>query len=113
MRFLRCKEIHLSDLKLYNTAAWITAFLDSEYIWVRLSDVPADYPEVLDKRLYPDAVVSENYYPNWSRAAFMDLRNVKNLSLESIHLKALQKDERLSVIIENCESLNKSEIEIL
>ncbi|MDO5337147.1 MAG: glycosyl hydrolase family 28 protein [Eubacteriales bacterium] len=34
LRFLRCSNIHLEGVRLYNAAAWTTAFLDSSYIWV-------------------------------------------------------------------------------
>lgn len=69
---------------------------------VRLNDIPVEYPQVLDKKIHSDTVVSENYYPDWSRAAFMDLRNIKNLELESISLRTLYTDERPPVIIESC-----------
>lgn len=39
MRFLRCKNIRISDLGLYDAAAWTTAFLDSEDIWIRGVDI--------------------------------------------------------------------------
>lgn len=38
-RFLRCEHIHLENLKLYDAAAWTTAFLDSRYIWARGLDI--------------------------------------------------------------------------
>lgn len=39
LRFLRCSHIHLRDIRLYNAAAWTTAFLDSSYIWVNTVDI--------------------------------------------------------------------------
>ena len=39
LRFLRCKNIRLSDIRLYNAAAWTTAFLDSSHIWVDRVDI--------------------------------------------------------------------------
>lgn len=32
--FLRCRQIHIEDIRLCDAAAWTTAFLDSEYIWI-------------------------------------------------------------------------------
>ncbi|MCM1231985.1 MAG: glycosyl hydrolase family 28 protein [Ruminococcus flavefaciens] len=74
---------------------------------VRLADIPEDYPEVIDRK--KDAVVkcSENYYPDWSRAVFMDIRNVEGLWLDNIVLKALRKDERQPVILERCNVLEE------
>ncbi|MNJ05416.1 hypothetical protein D3C73_1667200 [compost metagenome] len=51
--------------------------------------------------------VSENYYPTWSRAAFMDIRNVERLTLEGIKLHAKQEDTRESYFIENCTIVKK------
>ena len=34
IRFLRCRDVKLKGIKLYQSAAWTTAFLDSENIWV-------------------------------------------------------------------------------
>ena len=34
IRFLRCRQIHIADIRLCDAAAWTTAFLDSEYIWI-------------------------------------------------------------------------------
>lgn len=69
---------------------------------VKREEIPAEYPKVLDKRLFPEEVVSENYYPDWSRAAFMDLRHVKGLSLEGIRMSAIEPDEREDIILEGC-----------
>lgn len=41
---------------------------------VKQADIPERYPELLDQLVYPDAETSENYYPNWSRATFMDMQ---------------------------------------
>lgn len=35
LRFLRCSNIYIKEIHLYNTAAWTTAFLDSKNIWIR------------------------------------------------------------------------------
>lgn len=77
---------------------------------VRKKDIPENYPEVLDRRVYPQAVASENYYPDWSRASFMDLRNIKNLILDDIILKLVREDERQAVITEKCSVLNTPHI---
>lgn len=42
MRFLRCKHIHVRGLRLYNSTAWTTAFLDSENIWCEDLDIRND-----------------------------------------------------------------------
>ncbi|WP_217591736.1 glycoside hydrolase family 28 protein [Cohnella sp. GbtcB17] len=42
MRFLRCKNIHVKGLRLYNSTAWTTAFLDSENIWCEDLDIRND-----------------------------------------------------------------------
>ena len=39
MRFLHCRNIRLSHLRLYDAAAWTTAFLDSSWIWVDGVDI--------------------------------------------------------------------------
>lgn len=76
---------------------------------VRLADIPSDYPEVVDKLLEPDAVSSENYYPDWSRAAFMSIRSVDRLLLENIRFTSVYPDERPVVITENCKMADNSE----
>ncbi len=80
---------------------------------VRQDEIPEEYPKVMDRLKYPTGAVSENYYPDWSRTAFMDLRNVHNLILENVVLKALQKDEREAVILEHCQMLKEAQIYIL
>ncbi|THF82651.1 glycoside hydrolase family 28 protein [Cohnella fermenti] len=42
MRFLRCRHIRVSGLRLHNSAAWTTAFLDSENIWCDGLDIRND-----------------------------------------------------------------------
>jgi len=42
MRFLRCKNIYVKGLRLYNSTAWTTAFLDSENIWCEGLDIRND-----------------------------------------------------------------------
>lgn len=69
---------------------------------VALADIPAEYPQVLDRRKYPDARCAENYWPDWSRAALMDLRNVEDLTVEGLDLMTVRPDGRPPVIMENC-----------
>lgn len=78
---------------------------------VKLSDIPKEYPEVVDKLLNTAAVSSENYYPDWSRAAFMDIRNVRALTLNNISCSAVYPDERPDIIKERCVMTNISDKE--
>ncbi|PXX57088.1 glycosyl hydrolase family 28 [Hungatella effluvii] len=70
---------------------------------VKKEEIPAFYPPVVDRLTQPEAESSENYYPDWSRAAFMDIRNVRGLELNRIVLSSEKADEREPYIIENCE----------
>ncbi len=74
---------------------------------VKLSEIPREYPKVEDQLLHPEKDTSENYYPTWSRAAFMDIRNVQGLYLANIQLAAMEKDERCPYFIENCKILKQ------
>lgn len=74
---------------------------------VRKAEIPEHYPEVTDRRLCQSGEVSENYYPDWSRAAFLDLRHVDGLVLEDVVLEAVEPDERKPVIIEGCQVMKK------
>lgn len=69
---------------------------------VRLCDIPAAYPEVVDKRKAAAQKGSENYYPDWSRAAFMDIRNVHGLVLDQVLCHAAYPDEREQILLEGC-----------
>ena len=208
MRFLRCRGIHIRDLRLYDSPAWTTAFLDSEDIWaqdldirndkryngdgldfdgcrnvyvtrcklygtddnlclqagengvtenvhisdtrfssvcagiriglrsmgtisnvvianctfenvwregVKKKEIPEEYPEVPDLRAEQarlrDGIpfISENYYPDWNRAAFMDIRGVDGLILSDINLRLRRPDERPPFVIEECR-VKKQEI---
>lgn len=42
IRFLRCENIHVKGLRLYNSGAWTTAFLNSENIWCEDLDISND-----------------------------------------------------------------------
>lgn len=79
---------------------------------VKLEEVPSEYPKVPDRKVDKEVLGSENYYPDWSRAAFMDIRNVKNLFLESICFTTRNTDERQPYFIEGCSTL-KEDITIL
>ncbi len=72
---------------------------------VRKTEIPSEYPPVLDRLEDSEGQSAENYYPDWSRAVFLDCRNVKNLLLEDLILRKKYADERNSVIIEGCETL--------
>jgi len=74
---------------------------------VKKDEIPAAYPLVLDRKQCPETTCSENYYPDWSRAAFMDIRNVSGLILDDILLRNYEADEREPVIIEHCLVLKK------
>ncbi|SDD06523.1 Glycosyl hydrolases family 28 [Paenibacillus sp. UNCCL117] len=78
---------------------------------VRKEDIPAEYPKVWDMRHDHPEKVSENYYPNWSRATFMDIRNVERLILDGLKLHAMTEDTRDSVVMENCKTLKEDIME--
>ena len=75
---------------------------------VRKEEIPAEYPEVLDRLEHLEEVSSENYYPDWSRTVFLDCRNVKNLVLEDLMLHKKYPDERDSVLVEHCSVLKQN-----
>lgn len=72
---------------------------------VKRSDIPADYPEVVDKLTDSRQETSENYYPDWSRTAFADIRNVDGLVLENVVCHAVQPDERTPLLTEGCRNV--------
>lgn len=74
---------------------------------VKKADIPQHYPKVLDRLVYPEEKVSENYYPDWSRAAFMDIRNVKGLYLSNLQFSSMEPDEREAFYIEGCQVLKQ------
>ena len=78
---------------------------------VKKSHIPAHYPPVLDGLRFPGQETSENYYPNWSRAAFLDARNVQGLSLTGIRFSCARPDEREPYFIENC-TVSRQEIQL-
>ncbi|NEG78805.1 glycoside hydrolase family 28 protein [Bifidobacterium avesanii] len=82
---------------------------------VKLADIPPleDYPRLVDKLAEPDVKSSENYWPDWSRAAFMDLRNVHRLDMTGVRLRALRPDERPAVLLDGCETVDEPEYRVL
>ncbi len=79
---------------------------------VRSEDIPAVYPQVEDLRQDSSDLTSENYYPDWSRTTFMDIRNVQRLMLDDVRLETVYPDTRESYKIENC-SVWKTDIQEL
>lgn len=69
---------------------------------VKKSEIPTEYPKVLDRKKDREGTSSENYYPDWSRTVFLDCRNVRNLMLEGWILHRRNPDEREGVILERC-----------
>jgi len=52
-------------------------------------------------------VTSENYYPDWSRTAYLDIRNVEELYLDNICFECVEPDEREPYLIENSSILRQ------
>ena len=69
---------------------------------VSAAGIPAEYPQVIDRRITRNGKSVENYWPNWSRAAFADIRNVKDLALDNIQFHCLRPDTRPPVLTEGC-----------
>lgn len=67
---------------------------------MKLADIPETYPKVLDQLIYPDEIASGNYYPDWSRTAFLDIRNVKGLYLSNVVFDSQRTDERPAYVLE-------------
>lgn len=79
---------------------------------VKRSDIPAEYPRLVDKLAEPGAKSSENYWPDWSRAAFMDLRNVRGLDMTRIRLHAIRPDERPAVLLDGCATYAPADVRV-
>jgi len=77
---------------------------------VALRELPEEYPAVRDRLKEPEIPSSENYWPDWSRAAHADLRNISALTLHRLSFSTLRPDERPSMITENCTLLKQEEI---
>lgn len=69
---------------------------------VKRSEIPGEYPQVADQKENRTEKASENYYPDWSRTGFMDIRNVDGFYGEDIVLENLEPDERPPYVIEGC-----------
>ena len=74
---------------------------------IRRVQIPDSYPEIYEQKSLDSIPVAGNYYPDWSRAAFMDLRNVKHLYLSNVGFQTVYDDERQGYILENCEVLKE------
>jgi hypothetical protein len=92
-----CESYPIRDLTMKNITYTFVGGVKKE-------DIPADYPKVWDMRYNHPDKVSENYYPNWSRTTFMDVRNVELLTLDGLKFHAMKEDTRDSYIIENCKT---------
>lgn len=74
---------------------------------VKKTEIPEKYPEVVDRLQNPEEKGSENYYPDWSRAACMDIRHVEGLYLGNIQLSTEEPDEREPYFVEGCKTLRQ------
>ena len=70
---------------------------------IKKNEIPAEWPQIPDARTESAAGGVDNYYPNWSRAVFLDCRNIQGLSIQKMKLQCRLPDEREPVILENCE----------
>jgi len=95
-----CADRPIRDLTLRNVTYTFVGGVKKE-------EIPSEYPQVWDMRLEHPEEVSENYYPDWSRATFMDVRNVERLVLDGLKLHALREDTREDYFVENCTTLKK------
>ncbi len=100
-----CERYPIRDLTLRNLIYTCAGGVQKE-------DLPPDYPKVWDMRYEHPEEVSENYYPTWSRATYLDVRHVQGLSLEGLRFRALREDTRDAVIIEGCTVLKKDILEL-
>lgn len=98
MRIDACKGYPIENLMLKN-------ILYTAIGGVKRTEIPAEYPPVLDRLEDSESQSAENYYPDWSRTVFLDCRNVKNLLIEDLILRKKYPDERNGVLIEDCEML--------
>ncbi|NIK68034.1 glycosyl hydrolase family 28 protein [Paenibacillus sp. BK720] len=99
-----CKPYPIRDLTIRNMAY---TFIGG----VKKEDIPNEYPEVWDLRNNHPEKVSENYYPTWSRATFMDIRCVDRLVLDGMKLHAKYEDTRESYLLDNCNTLKMDILE--
>lgn len=78
---------------------------------VRLAEIPEVYPKIVEQKDLDKKPEAGNYYPDWSRTTFMDIRNVEGLWLSNVGLEAIYKDERQGYIIEHC-IVRKEEVHV-
>ncbi|WP_244444839.1 glycoside hydrolase family 28 protein [Paenibacillus camerounensis] len=104
IRIDACREHPIRDLTLRNIIYTCAG-------GVQKTDIPAAYPQVHDMRLEHPEAAAENYYPDWSRTTFMDIRNVERLTVDGIRFHALREDTRESYIIEGSNTLKQDIME--
>ncbi len=97
IRIDACKAHPIKDV-------FISNLIYKAYGGVRLKDIHDHYPEVIDKKLDIETESVENYYPTWSRASHIDIRNVDGLNINSIVLETIKADERKKIYIEECKN---------
>lgn len=75
---------------------------------VKLDAIPKEYPEVPDRKEQGKVHVcgSENYYPDWSRTAFADIRNVERLNLQNVCFQSIHLDERVPWLLDGCKDVS-------
>ena len=73
---------------------------------IRLSDIPAEYPPLVDRRLRPDVKFRATVYtPAWNRATHLDARNVEGLTLRDTNFTLLYEDERPDCVFDDCKGV--------
>ena len=77
---------------------------------VKKTDIPAEYPLLKVQERPEEIPESGNYEPAWSRAAFMDIRNVRGLVLSNVGFEAMEPDERVPYVLENCGTVKEEVI---
>lgn len=76
---------------------------------VKLRQIPDFYPKIQVQTEITGTLKAGNYYPDWSRTTFMDIRNVKRLWLSGVAFETIRKDEREAYKIEDC-TVQKEEV---
>lgn len=74
---------------------------------VKKTQIPEEYPAVEDQLRSQKKLTSENYYPDWSRAAFLDIRNVDGLYCSAVQFCSQYEDERKAYYIEQSRILKQ------
>lgn len=89
-----------------------SVFLDNIYYrsigGVKREGIPKEYPGVPDRTKRGEEQVrgSENYYPDWSRTAYADIRNVDGLELHNVRFGSIYPDERIPWLLEDCRDVS-------